>query len=97
MTVDAVAQVMDKIKGDKSTVMWLGLDIPKPLVDEILQRKYSSSSEESHAIASAYVNILPNASWEGLTHVLYVMKEFAAARTSKTFMSTGKYCHYITY
>ena len=97
MTVDAVTQVMDKIKGDKSEVMRWGLGIPEPLVDEILQRKYSSSSEESHAIASAYVNINLYASWEELSFGLYRWEEFAAARASKTFMSTGKYCHHITH
>ena len=97
MTVDAVTQVMDKINGDKSHVMMVGLLLPEPLVYEIWQSKYSSSSEESHVIASAYVNTDTNPSWDNLTNGLYNCKEFAAARTSKTFMSTGKYCHYITY
>ena len=97
MTVDAVAQVMDKIKEDKSEVMRSGLHIPKLLVDEILQRSYSTDSEESRALIDVYINIHPNASWENLTRRLYGWMKLAAARESKTFMSTGKYCHCITY
>ena len=97
MTVDAVTQVMDKIKGDKSKALSGGLGMPQPLVDEIFQRRYSTDSDKSRAIASAYVNIHPNPLWKQLNIRLYVTKEFAAAKESTTFMSTGKYCHYITY
>ena len=68
-----------------------GLDIPEQLVDEILQTIYFPGSDKSRAIASAYVNIHPEASWEDLTSRLYSKKEFAAARESKLFKSTGKY------
>ena len=72
-----------------------GLGVPEPLVDEIMQRRFSTDSEKSHAISSAYVNIRPNPSWEDLCWKLYAEKEFAAARKSKTFMFTGKYSHYV--
>ena len=99
MTVDGVTQVFNKIKGDKEKVMRsrFGLAIPSPLVDEIMERSYSTESEKSRAFADVYVNIHPNPSWEHLTRDMYWEKEFASARESKSFMSTGKYCHYITY
>ena len=97
MTVDNVTQVMDKIEGDKwEEVMSVGgLDIPRSLLKEI-RRRYSTDSEKIHACVDYYLNYKPDASWEVLTMSLYWKKEFAAARESKSFMSTGKYCHYIT-
>ena len=97
MTVDGVTQVLNKIKGDKAKVMRSGLYIPSPLVDEIMERSYSTESEKSRAFADVYVNIHPDSSWEHLTRKMYIWEEFASARESKSFMSTGKYCHYITY
>ena len=95
MTVDAVTQVMDKVKGDKLREICssdAGLNMPEPLVDEIFQRRYSTDSEKSRAIASAYVNIHRDPSWEHLTMRLYLEEEFPVARESKSFTSTGKYC-----
>ena len=100
MTVDNATQVMDKIEGDKWEVVMggrgLGLGIPESLLEEI-QTRYSTDTEMIHAGVDYYLNFHPDASWEHLTGVLYMEKEFAAARKSKSFMSTGKYCHYITY
>ena len=90
MTVDNVTQILNKIQGDKWKVMD-DLDIPK----QLLMVRYSTNTEENHACADYYVNCYPDASWEQLTAALYVRKEFATARKSKSFMSTGKYCHYI--
>ena len=97
MTVDNVTQVMDKIEGDKWEVVMggRGLDIPVSLREEIW-RRYSTVTEKIHACADYYNNYCPHASWEHLTRRLYLKKEFTAARESKSFMSTGKYCHYIT-
>ena len=97
MTVDNVTQVMDKIEADKweEVMGGDGLDIPRSLREEIW-RRYSTDAEKIHACADYYLNYKPDASWEGLTKNLYWKKEFAAARESKSFMSTGKYCHYIT-
>ena len=36
------------------------------------------------------MNCHPDAGWRDLTESLYVDKEFALARESKSFMSTGK-------
>ena len=96
MTVDGVTQVFGKIKGDKEEVMRsvFGLAIPSPLVDEIMERSYSTESEKNRAFADVYVNIHPDSSWEHLTGSVYVMEEFASARESKSFMSTGKYYRY---
>ena len=90
MTVDNVTRIFNKI-GDKweEVVGELGLGIPKSLLDEI-QRRYSTDSEKIHACIDYYVNCHPSASWEHLTWSLYWKKEFAAARKSKSFMSTGK-------
>ena len=99
MTVDNVTQVMDKIEGDKWEEVMMGvggLGIPRSLLEEI-QRRYSTDTEKIHASVEYYLNCHPDASWERLTEELYVEEEFAAARESKSFMSTGKYCHYITY
>ena len=97
MTVDNVTQVMDKIEGDKwEEVMSVGgLGIPWSLREEI-QKRYSTVTEKIHACVNYYLDYQPDASWEHLTKRLYLKKEFAAARESKSFMSTGKYCHYIT-
>ena len=97
MTVESVTQVFNKIEGDKLWVIGsLGFHIPKPLFEEIKMR-YSTDADQIHACADYYVNYHPNASWQNLTITLYIHKELAAARESKSFMSTGKYCHYITY
>ena len=93
MTVDNVTQILNKIPGDKwEKVMGVyggGLDIPKPLLREI-QRRYSTDTEKNHACADYYVNCHPEAEWEHLTARLYLKKEFALARETKLFMSTGK-------
>ena len=74
--------------------LMLGLGIPLSLLEEI-QGRYSTDTEKNHACADYYVNCHPQASWEHLTTYLYVNSVFALARESKSFMSTGKYCHYI--
>ena len=66
-----------------------GLDIPEPLHVKI-QRRYSTDTEKNHACADYYVNCHPRAEWEHLTSWLYRNDEFALARESKSFMSTGK-------
>ena len=93
MTVDGVTQVFNKIKGDKEMVMRSRL-IAALLVDEIMERSYSTESEKNLAFADVYVNIHPNPSWEDLTRCMYTLEEFASARESKSFMSTGKYITY---
>ena len=94
MTVDNVTQVMDKAEADKWEVIG-GLGVPWSLQVKI-HRRYSTDTEKIHAHVDYYLNYNPDASWEDLTTSLYWNKEFAAARESKSFMSTGKYCHYIT-
>ena len=89
MTVDNVTQILNKIPADKWEEVMSGLDIPRPLLEEI-QRRYSTDTEKSHACADYYVNCHPKAKWEDLTTELYYDKEFALARESKSFMSTGK-------
>ena len=91
MTVDNVTQILNKIPRDKWWTVMSQLDIPEPLREEI-QGRYSTDTEKNHACADYYVNCHPQAEWEHLTTGLYWRKEFAAARESKTFMSTGKYC-----
>ena len=90
MTVDNVAPILDKIGQDQWERVVSTYIVPKPLLDEI-QRRYSTDTEKIHACADYYVNYHPQASWEDLTGTLYLNKEFAAARESKSFMSTGKY------
>ena len=96
MTVDNVTQILNKIPPDKMEEVMggaLGLHIPWPL----LKRRYSTDTEKIHTCADYYVNCHPWAEWERLTVILYQTKEFALARESKSFMSTGKilYFHYI--
>ena len=97
MTVDNVTQVMDKIEGDKWEMVMggRGLDISWSLREDT-KRRYSTDAEKIHAGIEYYANNHPDASWEHLTRKLYQKKEFTAARESKSFMSTGKYCLYIT-
>ena len=92
MTVDNVTQILNKIPGDKLEMVMDedGLDIPWPLLEEI-QRRYSTDTEKNHACADYYVNCHPDAEWRHLTAGLYGIKEFALARESKSFMSTGNY------
>jgi hypothetical protein len=89
MTVDNVTQILNKIPGDKWEEVMGGLDIPWPLREEI-QRRYSTDTERNRACADYYVNCHPEAEWEHLTRRLYYLEEFALARESKSFMSTGK-------
>ena len=51
---------------------------------------YSTDEEKICACAAYYVEYSPHASWKHLLWVLYVKKEFAAARESKSFIATGK-------
>ena len=94
MTVDNVTQILNKIPGDKWEEVMSGvggLNIPRPLLKEI-RRRYSTDTEKNHAVADYFVNCHPQAEWEDLTGILYLKKEFALARESRTFMSTGNYC-----
>ena len=95
MTVDNVTQMLNKIPGYKwkGVMSGLGLDIPRPLVEEI-KRRYSTDTEKNHAVAEYYVNCHPEAGWRDLALHLYVIKEFAVAGESKSLISTGKYFHY---
>ena len=94
MTVDNVTQILNKIPGDR----WVkvmgayggGLRIPEPLLEEI-RRRYSTDTEKNHACADYYVNCHPEAEWGRLSICLYQNNEFALARESKSFMSTGKF------
>ena len=93
MTVDNVTQIMNKILADKwEEVMGGGiteLGIPRPLREEI-QRRYSTNTEKNHACADYYVNCHPDAKRKSLVVELYRKEEFASAKESKSFMSTGK-------
>ena len=89
MTVDDVTQILNKISRDKWEMVMGGLGIPWPLLEEI-QRRYSTVREKNHACADYCVNCHPDAEWEHLTRKLYARDEFALARESKSFMSTGK-------
>ena len=90
MTVDSVTQVMEKIKGDKNYMMLVHFDIPTVLWEEI-ESRHSTDTEKTHACADYYVDCQFHASWEDLTGRLYWSGEIAAARKSKSFMSTGNY------
>ena len=93
MTVDNVTQILNKIPGDKwEKVMGMyggGLGIPRRLLEEI-QRRYSTDTEKNHACADYYVNCHPEAEWKHLTTRLYYNEEFALAKETKSFISTGK-------
>ena len=91
MTVDNVTQILNKIPGHKWVKVMgdVRLDIPLALLNEI-QRRYSTDTEKNHACADYYVNCHPDADWDNLTMGLYSYEEFALARESKSFMSTGK-------
>ena len=90
MTVDSVTQILNKIPADKWEKVTSGrLVIPWPLREEI-QRRYSTDTEKNHACADYYVNCHPDAELEHLTVGLYIREEYALARESKSFMSTGK-------
>ena len=90
MTVDNATQILSKIPRDKwEKVMGVGgLDIPKPLLEEI-QRRYSTDTEKNHACADYYVNCLPQAGWRHLTSGLYVRRQFAALKEKKSLIPTG--------
>ena len=91
MTVDIVTQILNKTPGDKweEVMGGGGLGIPWSLLEEI-QRRYSTDAEKNCACADYYVNYHPKAEWKHLTVILYLKKEFGAARESKSFISTGK-------
>ena len=88
MTVDNITQILNKIPAYKMEEVMggaPGLGIPWPL----LKRRHSTDTKKIHACADYYVNCHPWAEWEPLTVILYQAKEFALARESKSFMSTG--------
>ena len=85
MTVDNVTQILNKLPGDKLERVMGGLGIPLPL-----QMRCSTDTARNHACADYYVNCHPQAEWQHLTVGLYAREEFASARESKSFMSTGK-------
>jgi hypothetical protein len=91
MSVDNVTQILNKIPGDKCEDVMVVLGIPLPLLEEI-RRRYSTDTdlEKNHVTADYYVNCHPEAEWKHLTRKLYAKEEFALARESKSFMSTGK-------
>ena len=93
MTVDNVATILNKIGQDQWERVMSTYIVPLPLLKEI-QRRYSTHTEKIHACVNYYVNCRPEASWEYLTMTLYLKKEFAAARESKSFISTGKHYSY---
>ena len=66
-----------------------GLDISEPLLEEI-RKRYSTDIEKNCACADYYVKCHPRAEWKNIVTELYHKKEFALARESKSFMSTGK-------
>ena len=92
MTVDNVTQILNKVPADKweKVMDHGGLYIPRSLREEI-QKRYSTDTKKNHACADYYVNCHPNAEWEEITSTLYAREEYALARESKSFMSTGKY------
>ena len=95
MTADNVTQILNKIQGNERWDVMsgvVGLDIPRSVLEEI-ERRYSTDTEKNHAYADYYVNFHSNASWENLTRRLYNVRELTLARESKSFMSTGKFCH----
>jgi hypothetical protein len=91
MTVDNVTQILNKIPEDKweEVMGGVGLNIPRALLEEI-QRRYSTDTEKNYACADYYVNCHPDTEWKDLTAGLYHNEEFALARKTKSFMSTGK-------
>ena len=90
MTVDNVTQILNKIPADKWKEVMDELGISRPLLVDI-QWRYSTDTEKNHACADYYVNCHPYAEWRHLTRRLYARKEYALARESKSFISTGKY------
>ena len=88
MTVDKVTQILNNIPKDKWEKVMVALDIPWTLLEDI-QRRYSTDSERNHACADYCVKYHPEAEWKHLTWRLYAMDEYASARESKSFMSTG--------
>ena len=92
MTVDNVIQILNKIPKGKWEKVVSVLGVPWPL----MKKKYSTDNEKNHAIADYYVNCHLQAEWEHLTRRLYMEDEFALARESKSFMSTGKSFHCTT-
>ena len=88
MTVDNVTQILSKIPGDKWEEVMGGDGLGVPWLQ--IQRRYSTDMEKNHACADYCTNCHPEAEWKDLVVELYHKKEFALARESKSFMSTGK-------
>jgi hypothetical protein len=91
MTVNNVTQILNKIPGDKweEVMGGGGLDISGPLLEEI-HRRYSTDTEKNCACADYYVKCHRQAEWNNIVVKLYHKKEFALAKESKSFISTGK-------
>lgn len=86
--MDNVSKVMHKIQDLNKWKVMGELGIQHEQIQSNFM--YSTDEEKICACAAYYVEYSPHASWKHLLWVLYVKKEFAAARESKSFIATGK-------
>ena len=66
----------------------LGLDVPHSKREEIRQQS-STEREKSLALGDYWVNTAPDASWERLARVLYLLGEHRAAAVTKQYLQQG--------
>ena len=84
LTVEKVADVLEKIKVDKRRQVW-----ERVLTREVVDQLYSSHSTEKEKTLSCsdtYVNCYPESSWEHLTSLLYKEDEMTAVDQARPFL-----------
>ena len=87
LTVEKVADVMEKVKVDKRRQVWgrvLTWDEESP-VDE-LYSSHSTEKERTLSCSDTYVNYYPGSSWEQLTTLLYEEDEMTAVDQARPFL-----------
>ena len=88
LTVEKVADVLEKVKVDKRrqkvwgrVLTWKG----ESPVDQVYN-SHSTEKENTLSCSDTYVNCYPDSSWEHLTSLLYIEDEMTAVDQARQFL-----------
>ena len=84
LTVEKVANVMEKVKVDKKRKVWEEV-LTRKVVDQ-LYSSHSTEKEKTLSCSDTYVNCYPGSSWEHLTSLLYKEDEMTAVDQARPFL-----------
>ena len=111
LTVENVADVMEKVTVDKRRQVWEAVLTPphtrRVVYDyqadiefyaEDIYSSHSTEKEKTHACSDTYVNNHPESSWEHLTSLLYEENEMTAVDQARPFLPPrGKWINFVDY